>query len=542
MHFKKKKMKHLKRIVILIFCAIFALSAFMFAACEPVTEGADTTPPSDADKEPADKEPEDQEPEDKEPEDKEPEDKEPEDKEPETELFTVTVGAYDTEKGTVTLSAPKNEKGYERLESVTVTAEGKEGFEPAAIYVGGSVMERISATYTFLVTESVTVSAAFCPSTEALPEVTFSSLGVKSFATLFRGHWRSEKGELFIGEKKLSYYGEAVTSVAPRNSGNEQSYNFTAGGTAYSIAWARTDYTVGYVLDVLNIDSGEREYFLPDPLPTEKTEIADVYSGTWTAAGGVTLEVKDGALTYRGAAITDVVDGGFYAKTNDTFGTPIGANIYFFLYEGNLRILMWNGETNCPVIGDEIFNGEEEKAYTFPAALRGTWKSADGKTAVITETSFTLDGTSIPARGSDAAFLFTQDGKEYEGSLYAGSNYILQIVSERYGSDGLIVGGSYEYFFREDRPAVTVNAALEGSWTEIVEKGTPDSFVTVENGVISWDGNEVTVIEAGEARADGYVYFVFAKGKVYELSLLNDGAEWILTLSGTDEVISFAKS
>ena len=458
---------------------------------------------------------------------------------------SVKIGAYDAEKGTVTVSAPANGKYYEETEAVTVTATPKNGYEPAAIYVNGVVAARISETYTLFLTEDITVSALFYASTASLPEVTFTT-SAKSFSTAFLGYWVSETGEkLFIGEKKLSYHGTAVTSVTPRNSGDEQSYNFTVGGREYSLGWARTDYTVGYVLDRLDISSGEREFFLPDPLPAETAEISSQYIGDWTAEEGEethTLSVLADKIAYDGAEVP-FIDGGYYATTNDIFATPIGANIYFFLLGGKMHILMWNGDLNFPVVDDLLFNGGgDEEPYTVPESLRGTWKDASGKTAVLTENGFTLDGKTIAVRGSDAALLFTSEGKDYEATLYAGSNIVLQFTSYTYGADGLVSGVSHEYYFKDGRPAVTLDLALEGTWKGA--NGT-DGTVTVTNGQIDWNGKAVTVIEAGEAREDGFVYFVSAEGKVYELSLTStDGSDEppvLLTLSGDDGTFCFAK-
>ena len=410
--------------------------------------------------------------------------------------------------------------------------------------------ERLSSVYTFLLTEDVTVSAVFASSSDDLPVVTFSSLAVSSFQALFRGHWKSEEGEtLYIGEKKLRYHGAAVSSVTPRNSGAEQSYNFELDGTVYSIAWARTDYTVGYVIDILNIRSGEREFFFPDPLPTERVTLDGIYAGDWTCVeeGQTrTLSVENNTVVYNDHTITDIIDGGYYETTNDIFATPIGTNIYFFLQGGQMHILMWNGSLNCPDVDGYVFSGGSEQGdYTFPEALRGVWKSVDGKTAVITETSFTLNGESVSVRGSDAAFIFTAGGKTYEGNLYAGSDDILQISSEIYGNDGLLAGYTYEYYFREGRPAVTLNAVLEGTWTGI--NGTAGS-VSVSGGQIVWNGVSLTVVAAGEERTDGYVYYVAVGGKVYELSVLNTAESddmpplWLMTLTGDGETYFFAAS
>ena len=461
---------------------------------------------------------------------------------PPEDAISVKIGTYDAEKGTVTVSAPANGKYYEETEAVTVTATPKEGYEPAAIYVNGVVATRISETYTLFLTEDITVSALFYTSTASLPEVTFTT-SAKSFSTAFLGYWVSETGEtLYIGEKKLSYHGTAVTSVTPRNADANQTYNFTVGGREYSLGWARTDYTVGYVLDRLDITSGEREFFLPDPLPAETTEISSKYLGDWTAEEGEnthTLSVLADKIVYDGAEVS-CIDGGYYATTNDIFATPIGANIYFFLHGGKMHILMWNGDLNYPIVDDLLFNGGgEEEPYTIPEPLRGTWKDASGKTAILTEDSFTLDGKTISVRGSDAALLFTSEGKDYEATLYAGSNYVLQFTSYTYGADGLIVSVDHTYYFKDGRPAVTPDPALEGTW-----KGT-NGTVTVTNGQIDWNGKAVTVIEAGEAREDGFVYFVSVEGKVYELSLASTAdpatPSLLLTLSGDDGTFDFAK-
>ena len=492
---------------------MFALSAFIFPACG----GTDTPPEGETP----------------------PQDETP----PADDGLTVKIGTYDAGKGTVTLSAPANGTAYEARESVTVTAEPKEGFNVAAILVGGEVVSRLSSSYTFLYAEPVTVSAVFAPSYDA-PDVNFSSPSVKSFGSLFQGYWASEKGELFIGATQLVYNGTAVTEARPRNSGSEQSYNFTIDEAEYSLSWARTDYSVGFVIDVLNLSDGSREDFFPDPLPTENLHIAEKYAGEWTSAdeaGTFTLNIGD-SLVYQGETVKKVLDGGYYETTNDMLTTPIGTNIYFFLFGGTMHILMWNGDTECPVVDDHIFSGADVgESYTFAEPFRGTWKSG-AEEIVISENTFTLGGKTVSVNGSDDAFFFTSDGKQYEARLYAGSSYILQISSEVYGSDGLLAGYTYEYYFKENRPAVTLDTALEGTWTG------ENSTLIVQNGTIDWNGDALSVIEAGEARADGSVYFVALKGNVYELSLLDTAYTadahtpmWELTLSGTDGTFIFTK-
>ncbi len=502
----------------LIFCSIFALSALAFSACD-----SGSAPPKDNTPQQGEDSPEEQ-------------------------GLSVKIGTYDAEKGTITLSAPANGKDYEAKESVTVTAEAKEGFDVAAILVGDEVVSRLASSYTFFYAEPVTVGAVFAPSAKDAPDVTFSS-SVKSFGRAFRGYWASETGEeLFIGETKLVYKGTAIANVAAVGSENEQAYNFTAGGVNYSLSWARTDYSVGYVIDVLNVTDGTREDFFPDPLPKANLRIAEKYAGEWTAADGgnvLTLSIGE-SLVYQGDTVEKILDGGYFATTNDIFATPIGTNIYFFLHGGTMHILMWNGETECPSVDDDLFNGNGGgTSYTFPELLRGTWKTADGKTAVITEKSFTLNGKAVTASGSDSAFFFTEGGKTYEVNLYAGSDYILQISSEILGKDGLIAGYDREYYFMEGRPAVTPDASLEGTWTGT--DGTEGS-VTVSGGKIVWDGSELILIAAGEERADGFIYFVSAAGKVYELFVFNmaetDGEPpvWVMTLSGDDGVFSFGQT
>lgn len=547
-------MKHLKRILLGIFCVVFAFSAVAFSACDEGTnesginnignggsgsaggtegstgdtegtEGSGNTEGGGNTETPV---------------------------EPAGPL-TVTIGDYDAEKGTVSVSAPQDGEAYALGELVTVTAEGKEGYESSAIFVDGVVRERIASTYTFGLTKSVTVTAAFAASTAELPEVTFeNSPSVTSFGLQFRGHWKSQSGELFIGEKTLSYKGTAVTSVYPKNSEAEQVYNFSVDRGNYSLSWARTDYSVGCVIDVLNIDTGAREDFLPDPLPTEKVVIAEKYYGEWTCYEGNSqskLNISANGLVYDGTEIKDVVDGGYYERTNNELQMVIGTNIYFFLQNNRLNILYWNGEegANCPVVDDcveeHFFNNLPPVKQSLPQSLRGTWKSADGsKTLVVTAETLTIDDQEVKAGSLGGIILTYQEGgKDKEAELYAGSDYIMQVTISTYGSDGLVSSWEFEYYFKEGRPAVTVDSSLNGTWTS-------DSSTLSIGDTVTLDGETVHVIEAGESRENGFVYFVEIGGKLYEFFAENSAEEedaepvWSIQLSNNEGFKTYTRS
>lgn len=508
--------------------------------------------------------------------------------------FTVTIGDYDTEKGTVSVSAPKDGTAYALGELVTVTAEGKEGYESSAILVDGSVRERIASTYSFGVTKDVTVTATFADSTADLPEVTFGdSHIVTSFDPSFQGHWKSQNGTLFIGEKTLSYRGMAIDDniVIPLYSEADQVYSFYVNNVNYQISWARTDYTVGFVLDVLNVSTLTREDFLPDPLPTENLTVAEKYYGEWTCYEGngqTKLNISADGVVYNGKEIAEIVDGGKYERTNNDLQMVIGTNIYFFLQNNRLNILYWNGEegSKCPVVDDctdeHFFNNTPPVKAKLPQNLRGTWKSADGsKTLVVTEETLTIDGTEVDADSLGGVILAYQEGgKGKEAVLYAGSSYIMQVTVSTYGADGLLSGWTFEYYFKEGRPAVTVDKSLYGTWSwdpaakgegEEEEGGDtgsggdsgdnvgtapgldPDTttlsstltigdtvkLTTLKKGASAPVTAEVHVIEAGETRQNGFVYFVEIGGDLYELFAENTAEEgeepvWTIQLSSSD--------
>lgn len=504
-----------KKFALFAALAMAAVSAFSLAACK----GGDTSgQPETVDPPPAE---------------------EPDGEEGE---YAVTLGEYNEEGGTITLSAPAEGEKYADGEAVTVTATPKQGYETAAIYVDGEVRCRLSDTYGFLVGADAVVGALFYQSAGDLPEIT----GV-TFARGFRGWWISETGKrLYIGENKLSYGGEAVSAVTPRNSDDEQSYNFALGGKNYSLAWADFKYAVGYMISLLDMSAGTNEYFRPDPMPKKNTAISGPYIGEWetTDDGGevITLDIKSDSITFNGVTVTDFVDGGYLDSTKESPETSIsvGQNIYIFSIGPNVYILIWNKPAGCPMVGEYVFGGVAEELID--QSFRGVWKSADGSLELeIGENSVSLGGEKLTAHISGGTLAVDYNGRRYEAGLYSGNDKIMELTCYSY-DNGIISGVEHRmYFVAEDLVSVSPQGLPSGSWST-AEK---DHTLEISEGVISLDGVAAVKIAAGEQGDNGYRYVLIFNDTVYTLSYLDysggEGeADWHMTLSGDYEYEFFA--
>ncbi len=449
--------------------------------------------------------------------------------------MSVSLSAFAGAHGSVRF-VPEKEL-YAAGETVTAVPVPHEGYETGSVTANGIPLTLGEEGYPFEVEGDTLVSATFYPAAEGLPETE------TSFAVAFRGRWtRVGDGDpLYIGRNKMSLGESAVTSATANGEGGEQSYAFTLGGIAYSLSWYNFNYTVGYVLHLLDYTNGGSAYYVKDPLPAPAIE--EHFFGEWKEdGGGRKLSVSENSFTFGGAEVETAVDLGYFETSADEFHGPIDSHMYAFFADGEPHLLGWYPDGSCPTVDARTYSEDVERPYTFSALFRGKWKSLDGKTELtVSESELLVNGTACPVQGNgEYAFSLTLSGTEYEASIYNASDYVLQLTSYLYDENGLISGMNFLYFLSEALPETAVDEALYGTYGG--QNGADD--VTVSSGGIFW-GQDAAVVISGEKRDDGYVYTIAVRGAIYTLSYLNlwagygeedeipeDLPEWLFSLDG----------
>ena len=486
--------------------------------------------------------------------------------------FSVNIAPYDAACGTVSLSAPASGVSYANAEMVTLTVTPKGNSDIVYVKRDGTSVNLTDGKYTFMAFQNSTIEVVFA----YICDVTCDGLGADGFNVNFRGIWKSPAGvSMIIGADKMSFNGKAVTEATETGEGNELGYTFSVAEKNYSITWWRNDYAVGYVINMLDVDSIASEVFVRDPLP--EVEITENYHGHWVREhSDSALDIEAGKITYNGEEATCIIDGGYRDMSdNGMWSAPIQSNVYFFYADGAMHLLSWYPDGQNPTVDVVSYVKESDKPYTFADRFRHTWDSTDGSgdKIEISETALKLNGTETKVDGyNEYMFYLTYKGHEWETSIYSGSDYVLQLMRAVTFDEvtGLPMQIEYLYFVAEDLPTVTVAAALNGTWngftrqTTDIEDGSTEETkipnserITIADGVITYNGTTAKVISGGEreaSRGGGYVYTIVVNGKIYNLSYLDVNAErekgdplygvvdWRFTLSGDDGEHEFDKA
>lgn len=466
----------------------------------------------------------------------------------------VALSEFAKAHGTVTLGAPADGKEYLLGETVTVTLSPAEGYEASVVTLNGVKQKVEGNTFTFTAEKDTTVGVTFGLQSSSLPAVTGLPAPDNMFGLLFLGQWVSvtDGTPIYVGASKLSVGEEAIASVTVTGSDYEEGYAFEYRGKSYSLTWLNTAYSVGTVLHLMCEEKSE--YFVKNPM--DAFTIEEHFYGEWTRMVGSReskLVIDADSVTLDGAKADVIVDLGYFETYQDSFAGKAESHMYYFFIKGTAHFLSWypeqeeeTGEIGSnPTVDGVDYTKHSDVPYAFSDLFRGTWESLDGsEQIVISKDAVTLNAQPCTTTGiNQYAFYIVYQGKEYEAKIYSESDYVLEFGHFTYDEMGLVAGVEYVYFVKADRPAVTVDQKLYGTWTSDPAGAADDIKVSAEG--IFWGEDRVEVIAAGEKRSDGFTYTVLTRGAIYTLSYLNQWAgyddpskipedlkEWNFTLYG----------
>ena len=472
--------------------------------------------------------------------------------------ISLALSGYAWEKGSITVSDPVGDT-YRVGEEVTITVTPNAGYDVGSVTINGVPVTLTNGAYTFTPQEDITIKVTFHLAESELPVVTAYNDNVEipdfRFGYLFRSSWMSIDGEtpIYIGTNKLCVGDDAIPSVTPSGTDGEQSYAFTIGSVNYTLSWLNFNYTQGYVLHLLNHATGESEYFVKDPLPVVKIE--DHFNGKWVKETGRTkLVITDDQIIFDGKTAEAIVDVGYKEFAEDQYHSPLHSHMYYFFIEGKAYQLCWYPDGSNPTVDTHPYIEDVERTYTFAEEFRGTWVSLDGGITIeIGETSLTVNGVPYVVDGYSAGvFMLEWYGLEYEVQIAIESKYVLQLTHYTYDENGIISGSpSYVYFVSVDLPAVTVNAALHGTWEFSSGNDNSGNNILAADPIyigtdgIFW-GDDPAVVISGETRSDGFVYVIAVRDMICTLSYLDQSTDgspnWVFELWTTDGHYEFVNN